>query len=97
MVRRFASRCFGGCDKGRSLTTECVTPLYRGGYEHAGVFVYVQSACAIVLTRGLRVVRYGLVESCLRIAHCERAKASLLAERAPVKMACGMLLSNMEL
>lgn len=63
----------------------------------ASLYMYVQSACALVLTRGLRVVRYGLVESCLRIAHCERAKASLLAERAPVKMACGMLLSNMGL
>lgn len=55
--------------------------------------VFVQSASPLVLTRGLRVVRYGLVESCLRIAHCERAKGSLLAERAPVKMTSGILLS----
>lgn len=49
------------------------------------------------LTRGLRVVRYGLVESCLCIAHCERATVSLLFERAPVKIASGILLRNMEL
>lgn len=40
---------------------------------------------------------YGLVESCLSSAHCERAKGSLLFKRTPVKMASGILLSGMEL
>ena len=62
----------------------------------ASWYMYSQHV-RLVLTQGLRVVRYGLVESCLRIAHCERAKASLLAERAPVKVASGILFSIAQL